>query len=88
MQRQTRFCGVDSETLVPEATHQNVAIVSSDYKAVCVDLNALVNQVSDLPLIYSRVIGCDQQKKRQQQVNTYEETNEKLLFKTKNMLHE
>lgn len=61
--RQTRFCGVDSETLVPEATHQDVAIVSSDHKTVCVYLNALVNQVSDLPFIHPRVIGCDDWKK-------------------------
>lgn len=61
--RQTCFCGVDSETLVPEATRQDVAIVSSDHKTVCVDLNALVHQVSDLPFIHSRVIGYDDQEK-------------------------
>lgn len=58
MKQRTSFSGVNAETLVPESTDQDVAIVSCDHKAVRVDLDALVDQVGDLTLVHARVIGC------------------------------
>ena len=53
----TSFCGVNSEALVPEATHQDVAVIRRHHEAVCVDLDTLIHEVCDLPLVYSRVVG-------------------------------
>lgn len=47
----TSFSRVDTEAFVPEATDQDVTVVSRNHKTVCVDLDALVHQVSDLTLV-------------------------------------
>lgn len=49
----TSFCRVDAEALVPETADQDVAVVSCDHEAVCVDLDALVHQVGDLTLVHA-----------------------------------
>lgn len=49
----TSFSGVNTEALVPEAADQDVAVVGSNHKTVCVDLDALVHQVSDLTLVHA-----------------------------------
>lgn len=55
----TSFWGVDTETLVPEAAHQNVAIVRCYHETLRVDLDALVHQIRDLPLVRPCVVGWD-----------------------------
>lgn len=47
----TCLSGVNTETLVPETAHQDVAVISRHHKTLSVDLNALVNQVSDLSFV-------------------------------------
>lgn len=51
--RPTGFSRVNTEALVPETTDQDVAVVGSNHKTVCVDLDALVHQVSDLTLVHA-----------------------------------
>ncbi len=51
--------GVNTETLIPETTCQDVAVVGCHHKAVRVDLNALINQICDLPFTNARVIGWE-----------------------------
>lgn len=53
----TCFCRINSETLIPESTDENIAVIGCDHKAVRIDLYALVNKVCDLPFVHSRVIG-------------------------------
>lgn len=55
----TSFWRVDTETLVPEAAHQNVAIVRCYHETLRVDLDALVHQIRDLPLVRPCVVGWD-----------------------------
>lgn len=52
-------CRVDSETLIPEATDENIAVVRSDDKALGMDLNTLVLKVSDLPPVHSCIAGYE-----------------------------
>ncbi len=55
--RRTCVWRVNTETLVPEAAHQDVAVISRHHKTLCVDLNALVNQVSDLSFVCAWVVS-------------------------------
>lgn len=38
----TCVCRIDSETLIPEATNENITVVGSDDEALGMDLNTLV----------------------------------------------
>lgn len=49
--------GVDTETLIPEATNQDEAVIGSDHKALGIDLNALIQEVSNLPSVHASVIS-------------------------------
>lgn len=57
--RVTCFCRINSKTLVPETTDKNVAIIRCDHKTMCIDLDALIHQVCNLPLVHTGVIGCN-----------------------------
>lgn len=52
----TCFCRVNSETLIPKPADENVAVICCDYKAVGVDLDALVHKVCDLTFVHTRII--------------------------------
>lgn len=58
--RVTCFCRINSKALVPETTDKNVAIICCDHEAVCIDLDALIHKVCDLPFVHTRVIGCNE----------------------------
>lgn len=55
----TCVCGVDSETLIPEATDKNIAVVRSDDEALGMNLDALVQKVSYLPPVCPCAAGCE-----------------------------
>lgn len=55
----TCICGVDPETLIPEATDENVAVVRSDNKALGMHLDALVQEVRYLPPVRPCAAGCE-----------------------------
>lgn len=55
--RITCFCRINSEALIPESTDKNIAIICCDHKTMCIDLYTLVNEVCDLPFVYTRIIG-------------------------------
>lgn len=55
--KHTCFCRVNSEALIPESTDKNVAIICRDHETMCIDLDTLINEVRDLPLVHTRVIG-------------------------------
>lgn len=55
----TRVCGVDSETLIPEAADKNIAVVRSDDEALGMNLDALVQKVSYLPSVCPCAAGCE-----------------------------
>lgn len=58
--RVTCFCRINSKALVPKTTDKNVAIICCDHEAVCIDLDALIHKVCDLPFVHTRVIGCNE----------------------------
>lgn len=53
------ICGVDPETLIPEATDENVAVVGSDDEALGVHLDALVQEVCYLPPVCPCAAGYE-----------------------------
>lgn len=55
--KDTCFGRINSETLIPESTDENIAIIRCDHKTMCIDLYTLVNKVCDLPFVHTRVIG-------------------------------
>lgn len=55
----TCVCGVDSETLIPEAADKNVAVVRGDDEALGMNLDALVQKVSYLPPVCPCAAGCE-----------------------------
>lgn len=69
----TCVCGVDPETLIPEATDEKIAVVGSDDEALGVNLNALVQKVSHLPPMCPCATGCENIGKKQKEklLNTH-----------------
>lgn len=65
----TCICGVDPETLIPEATDENVAVVGSDDEALGVHLDALVQEVCYLPPVCPCAAGCEHRGRRGKKEN-------------------
>lgn len=77
----TCICGVDPETLIPEATDENVAVVGSDDKALGMHLNALVQEVRYLPPVCPCAAGCENTERRRKEklLSTHRQRNPTVL---------